>query len=128
VPQLFKGKQKVDFCMTERHHTPPMKLQHSRIESCPSDGSTERVHFAASPISGSNPSRLGAFLKDKLFLPPLVVTLNNLKDHMGRDKQQLHQLNSLYCSMCGTQANIVLVRAGQEMEHIFNLHRVLEKR
>jgi hypothetical protein len=28
--------------------------------------------------------------------------------------------------MCGAQANIVLVRAGQEMEHVFNLHQVLE--
>lgn len=42
------------------------------------------------------------------------------------NEQQLHHLHSFHCSMCDTKANIVLVRAGQEMEHVFNLHRVSE--
>jgi hypothetical protein len=42
VRQIFKEEPNFDFRMTERHHTPPVKLQHSRIGSCPSGGSAER--------------------------------------------------------------------------------------
>jgi hypothetical protein len=60
---------------------------HSETTFLNSDGSAKReVHFLASAISRSDPSPLDfflwSFLKDKVYVPPVIITLKNLKDRM----------------------------------------------
>jgi hypothetical protein len=54
------------------------------MDSCLSDGLTEgrRVHYLASAISGSDPYGffVWGFVKDEFYVPPLSITLNNVKD------------------------------------------------
>jgi hypothetical protein len=78
-PQLLQYKQNV---VLKHDGAPP----HINIGSCQRDGSAEGVHFRASVISRSDPHPtpavdifLWSFVKDEVYVPPMPITLNNLK-------------------------------------------------
>jgi hypothetical protein len=61
------------------------------------------------------------FVKDEVYIPPVPVTMNNLKDEIQTVIAEIDQplLQNIwheveFCLMC----------VGQHMEHILNLHRV----
>jgi hypothetical protein len=63
---------------------------------------------------------LWGLVKYEVYVVPVPITLNKLKD---RTRQRLQKLNGLCCRMFGTQPNIVFFGAGEQMEHTFSLQR-----
>jgi len=77
------------------HLTSRLRWQHSWTGCCLSEGSAERVHFLASPISRLvhlNSYQPG-FVKNEVCLPSVPVTLINVKSQTGT---AVHKPNSLY--------------------------------
>jgi hypothetical protein len=67
---------------------------------------------------------LWGFVKDEVHVPPMPITLKNLKDRIRTAIAKIYQ--SLLQKL-GTMSNIVLMCAGQQMDHVLNLHRVWKK-
>jgi hypothetical protein len=63
------------------------------------------------------------FVRDEVYVLPMLKTLNNLKD---QTPTAIAKLNSLYCKVSGIKSNIILMCAEQQMKYTLNLHRVLK--
>jgi len=60
------------------------------------------------------------FVKDEVYVPPMPVTLNNLKDRIRTATAKTDQ------PLLWLEVKFVVMRAGQQMEHILNFHRELK--
>jgi len=80
------------------------------------------VQCLASAISRSDPLELFLWnlIKDKFYVPPMPITLNNSKN---RIRITIAKLISLYCEMFGTKSYIVLMCAGEQVEHILKIQK-----
>jgi hypothetical protein len=84
----------------------------------------KEVNFLASTISKSDPSLiffLSDFVKDEVYILPMPITLNKLKDQILTASAKTEHT---YCKMFGTKFNTIYMCAGQHMEHTMKLYRV----
>jgi hypothetical protein len=81
------------------------------------------VHFLASAIFRSDPPStfLWGFLKDEVYVPPVPVSLHNLKARIRTPTAKIEQplLQNVW-----HEVDIVLMSAGRKMEHVMYLHRL----
>jgi hypothetical protein len=63
---------------------------------------------------------LWGFMKDEVYIPPMPITMNNLKDQIQTATANTDQplLQNVW-----HEVNIILMCAGQQLEHLLNFHR-----
>jgi hypothetical protein len=67
---------------------------------------------------------LWSFVKDEVYVLPVPL---NPEQFEGSDiNSDCKKMISLYCKMFGTKSNVVLMCAGQQIEHILNFHRKIK--
>lgn len=83
----------------------------------PTDGSARGIHYFASMISRSDPLDLIVqdSVKDEVYVPPVSVTPNNLKDWIITATAKTEQPSQLNI---GTKLKIICV--GQQTKHIMH--------
>jgi hypothetical protein len=126
MSQLLEDKSNVVFNTTELHYTSTMKWQHSWIGSCLSDGPAAWLTLSDHPDIHKFPPP-----PPRLF-PVGLCERWGLRSANAYNPEQLEGSNTnndcnnwlIHCKMFGTKSNIVLMCAGQQMEHILNLHRI----
>ena len=92
----LKEKQMSYFSMTELHDTTTMRWQYSWSGSCPNGGSADGVQSLASAISTSDFLQLvlWGFVRDDVYVSPILVGPNILKDRIRRTTSETKNLSA----------------------------------